>query len=283
MNREQFIAQLVRLLQDLPPAERQEAIRYYQEYFDDAGEENEDAVIQELGSPGKVAASIKANLQYGGSTFGANDTDMENTGTESQTKDADGWQQNGQTMNRWNQSTQQGWQNADTQGQNGQQGTWQNADTQGQSGQQQTWQNRSTQSPYAMQARKPKRGVGGWALLIIILVFASPVLLGVGGGALSIFIGILATVFALWISFFAVAIGMIGGGIAVLIKGILHAISSPAAGLVSMGGGLICIALGILCAVFFLWFTFQLCPRVLRTTLNFISRIVHKGKEARAE
>ena len=132
MNREQFIAQLARLLQDLPPAERQEAIRYYQEYFDDAGEENEDAVIQELGSPGKVAASIKANLQYGGSTFGANDTDIENTGTESQTKDADGWQQNGQTMNRWNQSTQQGWQNS------------------------------STQSPYAMQARKPKRGVGGW-------------------------------------------------------------------------------------------------------------------------
>ena len=250
MNREQFIAQLARLLQDLPPAERQEAIRYYQEYFDDAGEENEDAVILELGSPGKVVASIKANLQYGGSTFGANDTDMENTGTESQTKDADGWQ---------------------------------NADTQGQSGQQQTWQNRSTQSPYAMQARKPKRGVGGWALLIIILVFASPMLLGVGGGALGIFIGILATVFALWISFFAVAIGMIGGGIAVLIKGILHAISSPAAGLVSMGGGLICIALGILCAVFFLWFTFQLCPRVLRATLNFISRIVHKGKEARAE
>lgn len=250
MNREQFIAQLARILQDLPPAERQEAIRYYQEYFDDAGEENEDAVIQELGSPGKVVASIKANLQYGGSTFGANDTDMENTGTESQTKDADGWQ---------------------------------NADTQGQSGQQQTWQNRSTQSPYAMQARKPKRGVGGWALLIIILVFASPMLLGVGGGALGIFIGILATVFALWISFFAVAIGMIGGGIAVLIKGILHAISSPAAGLVSMGGGLICIALGILCAVFFLWFTFQLCPRVLRATLNFISRIVHKGKEARAE
>ena len=190
MNREQFIAQLARLLQDLPPAERQEAIRYYQEYFDDAGEENEDAVIQELGSPGKVAASIKANLQYGGSTFGANDTDMENTGTESQTKDADGWQQNGQTMNRWNQSTQQGWQNS------------------------------STQSPYAMQARKPKRGVGGWALLIIILVFASPMLLGVGGGALGIFIGILATVFALWISFFAVAIGMIGGGIAVLIKGV---------------------------------------------------------------
>ena len=269
MNREQFIAQLARLLQDLPPAERQEAIRYYQEYFDDAGEENEDAVIRELGSPGKVAASIKANLQYGGLTFGVNDTDMGNIETGSQMNDADAWQQ----------SAQQGWQNVDMQGKSSQQGTWQNSDTQGQSGQQQTWQN----SPYAMQERKPKLGVGGWALLIIVLVFASPVVLGIGGGALGIFIGILATVFALWISFFAAAIGMIGGGIAVLIKGILHAISSPAAGLVSMGGGLICIALGILCAVFFLWFTFQLCPRVLRATLNFISRIVHKGKEAKAE
>ena len=243
-----------------------------------------EAALRELGLSDSIIAgtmaafhrmkttSIEAGIECSGEDsdaslldFLGSDTDMENTGTESQTKDADGWQ------------------NADTQGQNGQQGTWQNADTQGQSGQQQTWQNRSTQSPYAMQARKPKRGVGGWALLIIILVFASPMLLGVGGGALGIFIGILATVFALWISFFAVAIGMIGGGIAVLIKGILHAISSPAAGLVSMGGGLICIALGILCAVFFLWFTFQLCPRVLRTTLNFISRIVHKGKEARAE
>lgn len=267
MNREQFIAQLARLLQDLPPAERQEAIRYYQEYFDDAGEENEDAVIQELGSPGKVAASIKANLQYGGSAFGNSDTaDMGNTETGSQRKDADAWQQNGRTGNSWEQGTQQGWQN-----------------TQGAGRQQQTWQNTNTQNPYAMQTRKPKRGVGGWAILIIVLVFASPVILGVGGGALGIFIGLLATVFALWISFFAVAIGMIGGGIAVLIKGIIHAVSSPAAGLVGMGGGLICIALGILCAVFFLWFTFQLCPRVLRATLNFISRIVHKGKEAKAE
>ena len=47
MNREQFIAQLARLLQDLPPAERQEAIRYYQEYFDDAGPENERWEVRE--------------------------------------------------------------------------------------------------------------------------------------------------------------------------------------------------------------------------------------------
>ena len=259
MNREQFIAQLARLLQDLPSAERQEAIRYYQEYFDDAGEENEDAVIQELGSPGKVAASIKANLQYGGYTSGKNPSDMEDTEQGSYRENT--WQQSEQDKNAWEHNSSQ----------------------QGQGAQQQTWQNTNTQSTYAMQARKPKRGVGGWALLIIVLVFASPMILGVGGGVLGILIGLLATVFALWISCFAVSLGMIGGGVAVLIKGVIHAIGSPAAGLVGMGGGLICIALGILGAVFFVWFTFQLCPRVLRATLNFISRIVHRGKEAKAE
>ena len=62
MNRAQFMEQLKRLLSDIPEAERQEALDYYESYFDDAGEENEAAVIRELGSPGKVAAIIKAEL-----------------------------------------------------------------------------------------------------------------------------------------------------------------------------------------------------------------------------
>lgn len=62
MNRAQFMEQLKRLLSDIPESERQEALDYYENYFDDAGEENEAAVIRELGSPGKVAAIIKADL-----------------------------------------------------------------------------------------------------------------------------------------------------------------------------------------------------------------------------
>lgn len=63
MNRAQFMEQLSRLLSDISEAERQEALDYYNSYFDDAGEENEAAVIRELGSPGKVAAIIKADLK----------------------------------------------------------------------------------------------------------------------------------------------------------------------------------------------------------------------------
>ena len=62
MNRREFMAQLERLLGELPESERVEALRFYNDYFDEAGPENEAGVIQELGSPGRVAAVIRANL-----------------------------------------------------------------------------------------------------------------------------------------------------------------------------------------------------------------------------
>lgn len=62
MDRAQFMKQLERLLSDISEAERQEALAYYNSYFDEAGPENEASVIRELGSPGKVAAIIKADL-----------------------------------------------------------------------------------------------------------------------------------------------------------------------------------------------------------------------------
>ena len=62
MNRVQFMEQLKKLLSDISEEERQEALEYYESYFDDAGEDQEAEVIRELGSPGKVAAIIKEQL-----------------------------------------------------------------------------------------------------------------------------------------------------------------------------------------------------------------------------
>lgn len=62
MNRKDFMRQLEMLLSDITSNERNEAIQFYNDYFDDAGAENEQAVIKALGSPAKVAASIKSDL-----------------------------------------------------------------------------------------------------------------------------------------------------------------------------------------------------------------------------
>ena len=64
MNRIEFMRQLERLLQNIPEAERAEALQYYNDYFDDAGVESEKEVIDALGNPAKVAENIKRDL-YG--------------------------------------------------------------------------------------------------------------------------------------------------------------------------------------------------------------------------
>lgn len=61
MNKQQFMNQLAAELRKLPREEIQAAMQYYSEYFDEAGPENEQQVIRELGSPGKIATQIKAD------------------------------------------------------------------------------------------------------------------------------------------------------------------------------------------------------------------------------
>lgn len=64
MNRVQFIERLKYLLQDIPEDERKDAIEYYENYFDEAGPEQEKSVIEELESPEKVAAIIRESVGY---------------------------------------------------------------------------------------------------------------------------------------------------------------------------------------------------------------------------
>lgn len=63
MNRTEYMAALRRALSVLPEEERANALRYYEEYFDDAGPENEAKVIADLGAPDKVAAQILADYR----------------------------------------------------------------------------------------------------------------------------------------------------------------------------------------------------------------------------
>ena len=64
-----FLRDLRRFLADMPEEEREQALTYYEDYFEDAGPDNEQKVIQELGSPIDVAKQIKStnqeNIAYG--------------------------------------------------------------------------------------------------------------------------------------------------------------------------------------------------------------------------
>ena len=62
MKQDRFLKELEYLLSDISAEEREEALEYYRCYFEDAGMENEASVIEELGSPEKVAYTIKEGL-----------------------------------------------------------------------------------------------------------------------------------------------------------------------------------------------------------------------------
>lgn len=61
MNRQEFMYRLAAELSKMPRDEMRAAMEYYDEYFDEAGPEREQEAIQELGSPEKIAAQIKAD------------------------------------------------------------------------------------------------------------------------------------------------------------------------------------------------------------------------------
>lgn len=62
MNREDYLKQLDKYLRKLPKEDYENAMNYFTEYFDEAGEEGEQGVIEELGTPKEAAAELLKNL-----------------------------------------------------------------------------------------------------------------------------------------------------------------------------------------------------------------------------
>lgn len=85
MNRIEYMTKLASLLQDIPEVERKDAMKYYNDYFDEAGEENEEQVIREFGTPEEVAKNIKADLK--GKTEDITGSQQEQSSSQYQTQE----------------------------------------------------------------------------------------------------------------------------------------------------------------------------------------------------
>lgn len=61
-NREQYMNSLQKALRRLPKEDRETALEYFEEYFDEAGPENEEQAIHDLGEPQEAANQIIMEL-----------------------------------------------------------------------------------------------------------------------------------------------------------------------------------------------------------------------------
>lgn len=215
MNRAAFMQQLENLLQNISVAERQEALQYYNDYFDDAGVENEEEVIENLGSPASIAENIINDLN----------------GT-----DASGWQQtkaNPRAVAQYGEVDASGFQGASHQ-----QGTYAGA----QNGAQ--FQGAQAQNTYT----EPKQGLSGGmiALIVVLAVLTCPIWIGLVLGLFGLIIGLFAGVFGITVGFGGATLGLFVAALALIVVGIMCIPIAPLAGVALFGGALICAAVGIL-------------------------------------
>ena len=225
MSRAEFMEKLKTLLADIPDGEREEALNYYEDYFEDAGTENEQQVINSLGSPEKVAKTIKDGLhdvhgeqgefsENGYSGYGEQEKDeVVQYGTEGKKKISD---------------------------------------------------------------RIKGLGNGGLILLLILAIFALPILgpvvVGIGSALLGIIAAAAAVLFALVIA----GISLLVAGASVFAAAIGCLFVTPAVGIMLMGVSLLILGIGILVTILGIWVVTKVVPPVIRWSVRSVQKIFEK-------
>lgn len=207
MNKEEFLRELARLLQNIPDSERIEALQYYEDYFNDAGPENEQKVLEELGTPRKVADTIKDGLLA--------NMDCRETAESNSTRHETIYQNT------------TGYQSTA-----GEQNTTAYQSTT-------TYQNPPVQEKEGMPA-------WAIVLIVIGCIFCSPLIIGVAAVLFGLIVAVMSVMFALVIGFGTSCAATLFAGLVVTVMGFLHIMVSPFSGMIVTGAGLICFAIGIL-------------------------------------
>ena len=278
MDRAQFMEQLKRLLSDIPEYEREEALDYYESYFDDAGPEQEASVIRELGSPGKVAAIIKADLESGSEDDYAEYTELgyEDTRTKEPGQMPDKYTAVGRSAygngtskdSRTEEHAQTGEQSANKRYQRS--GSDDRADSRS---------NRRTDRAERGYHAREKGGNARGILLLILLVFLSPVITGAAGGIFGVLITIILLPFLLVFGFGAGGVGCMIGAAACVAAGIGLCFSHAATGILTIGIGCILMALGIVLLVLAVWMGGKMVPWLMRKVTDLIHNILQRGRK----
>ena len=273
MNRAEFMSRLTALLQDVPPAEREEAITYYNEYFDDAGVGNEAGVIASLGSPEELARSIKAGLSDGGNggEFTESGFHVYEQRVKNQIMSTDQQQGGEQGDGEGNAYGAQagGAGNAYGGPAGGTYGRQTNAgNAYGGYGQQTAGQGRPQ--------KKPMTG-GQIALIILLAVLLSPVWIGVLGGLFGGGMGILAGLLGVFVAFLVVGVVLTVVGIALVVAGFVAMIGAPLGGLCLVGGGLIMVAVGLVFVWLMVLVVGKAIPWLFRGCVNLCRKLFHRG------
>lgn len=253
MSRIEFMRELESLLSDIPIDERNEALQYYNGYFEDAGAEHEEEILKELVSPARVAGIIKADLNL-------NSEGHENRGyfTEKGFQDTVYTDEKFEIVKTAKPVKEESTGRNDNQQKTGQ-------DFSGYGGGASSQQSGTNGNGYSNSsgANQKQTNNTNIALLVLLAVFAIPVGIPIVFSIFGVVIGVLAAIFGIVIGFGAAGVAMIFAGIVLFGIGIVQ-VHVPFALLVMSGSGLLVFGLGVL----FLLSSVLLCKKVLPAVIR---------------
>ncbi len=261
MDRAEFLNRLEAQLLDVPQAEREEALQYYEDYLNDAGDAGDFDILQELGTPEEVADSIRNGL--GQDSSGAGERSYGSQSSRSgQAGDSGYFSENGyvdrepqkEELQRVKQPARGDRSDAD----------WQSTD--------------SYAEEDSSAARRKQPPVWLWILLI---VFVAPVVLPIVFGLLVAVISVLFALFITGAALLVCGIVCAGTGIWALIQAFTQIAVWPAAAMIGIGISLAAIGIGVLVTLLMGWLIGKVVPAGVRALCNCLHRIVtRKGGRA---
>ena len=255
MSRWEFIRRLEELLFDISPSEREEALQYYNDYFNDAGRENEQEVIKALGSPEQVAQIVKEGI--GGSSTGSfteygftsRDTEVEHP-----------------VANRTGKRSEEEYKKAD---------------------------NNKTQDQKAADAEYTetytadstgKEPIPTWAIVLIVIgaILLSPAILGALFTVIGTLLSILFTIFCIIFGFGVAAIILMVVAVGLIAAGVGSLFVEPIVSIGLVGAACICGALGILFLLVTVLIAGKGVPALYKGILYLWNKIFHKKGGSKA-
>ncbi|MCC8026731.1 MAG: DUF1700 domain-containing protein [Clostridium sp.] len=249
MTRDEYMKELEYLLQDIQDEDKEDALQYYRDYFDEAGPQKEEEIIDELGSPERIASMIRCDI--------AGHLERGGEFTENGYQDERFRDPNFQLARRYDLPEEQGGTEAGRQDYGGPAG--------------QTQENRRKASP---RTSGPLKVI----LWVILILAASPFLIGLGGGLLGIAAGAGGILIAIMAVTGVMTVAMAATGIVMIPVGIITIFSHPLDGIMTAGTGLAFMGLGFLFLALSVLFYGRFLPWLFRVIIDGISRLFHRGR-----
>ena len=300
---------LQKLLEDIPQAEREDALQYYNDYLDDAGPENENEALAALGSPERIADSIRIGLQDG-EAFGefTEEGFRMDEGEKREPVPVSGWAEKTESEgNRAGSGEKGGFENgfyAGAQengtagpgtgryggpgangyggpgpGTNGY-GTYGSGPSgfgpggPGGPGPKGPWNGPDMSA--SMSQKPQKRSAGKIVLLILACIFLLPILVPLGLGAVIIAFAFLVCVVVFFACIVIAGIAVLAVGGALVAFAVANLAAFPTSAVCILGGGLICLGIGIILTLLMCWLAAKTVPALCRGFVKLCSLPFHR-------